>query len=51
MIASTDWGTSWKMLDATFDVSLHWWALRGRLIETNDGLIMTIYRATSEEKL
>ena len=51
MIVSTDSGTSWKTLDATFDVPLHWWAPRGKLIETSDGLIMPIYGATTEESL
>ena len=51
MAVSADSGTSWKMLDTTFDVPLHWWAPRGRLIETSDGLIMPIYGATTEESL
>ena len=51
IFASSDAGKSWKQLNATFDVPLHWWAPRGRLTETNNGLVMPIYGAETEEGL
>ena len=51
MFVSADSGKSWKSLDATFDVPLHWWAPRGSLIETSNGLVMPIYGAATEDSL
>ena len=52
LLASADGGRHWTTRDPQVDVPLAWWAPRGKLIETADGMLtMAVYGATTRDRL